>query len=222
MTNWGPCAVTSQTRAMYVKMEKDNKPRFASIEKTTRIAAPRGVDILDNSQFVRFRFNLYVKNPCAAFPPPKIDPQVENEKNGCVVKVHWYLTTSSRVNLSHSQCRLPPSGPCLPSSPALLEEKRISVACARRWAVNVRSRSLRTTKLRAEKVCACARTLTRVLAGKTGLWVRNERSVPLCNTISAALIASSDPSARRPTPSEVAGSKKRKQRARSTKRVSGL
>ena len=208
MTNRGRARRQARHGPMYVKMEKDNKPSFASIEKTTRIV-PRGVDILVSGSTL------------CAFPLPKIVPSGERKKWVCVIKVHWYLTTSSRVNLSHSQCCLPPSGPCLPSSPTLLEEKRISVACARRWAVNVRSRSLGTTKLRLERMCmranahACA-------GGKEGLWVRNETSVPLCNTISAALIASFDPSARRPTPSEVAGSKKRNQRPRRTKGVSGL
>ena len=78
MTNRGRARRQARHGPMYVKMEKDNKPSFASIEKTTRIA-PRGVDILDKLQFVRFRFNLYV---LSLFP--KLIHKWRTKKNGCV------------------------------------------------------------------------------------------------------------------------------------------
>src|ERR1700733_5128796 len=50
------------------------------------------------------------------------------------------------VSLSHSPRPrwLPTLRLCSPSSPTLLEAKRTGAACARHWAVNVRSRSFRT------------------------------------------------------------------------------
>ena len=44
---------------MYVKTEKDNKLRNASIEKPRRIAAPRSVAVLDTRSF-----NMYEKSVC--------------------------------------------------------------------------------------------------------------------------------------------------------------
>jgi len=144
-------------------------------------------------------------------PLLNIDPQVDEEMYMCqcvrVVRVHWYLTTATTIS-TVSQSQLVPFTVApsvlgiLPlfSSSSRSEANKRCVRSALGCKCSILSVTQNNRAHTTERVCVCLEGAERV--------AKKKKSVPLCNTISAAQPASSDPSVRRPSPFEVAGSKK--------------